>query len=305
MDYIIIALWGLLAGGLLFSGSSSHSQKSKAPEVEANELFVSEQIEMPVNPISKPKVVLGEDMNEVSSLIEQPVAYEEVPVAHLNDRPTAPVQYTAPAKTVQKETAESETEKAASGALSFTKSKPKKEVKEKKQKAISFKKEKTAQPEIAVMQEDVPTHDTVIVFKVIPDDAPLEAPIVSAVEPVVEEAVAVQTVPAPTVQQSHKQKNVKLPKGLTIDQLLCDDSGKPKRHSLRKGESLTQIAQLYYADARFWPYVYEVNRHQLSSPDKVQADMLLYLPDPQYYDIDGGSVESVNKARNLVAKYTK
>lgn len=98
---------------------------------------------------------------------------------------------------------------------------------------------------------------------------------------------------------------VRLPKGLQAEQLLLNDDGTPKTHVLQRGESLTQLAHQYYLDARFWPYIYEVNRFQLSGPDKIQADMILYLPNPEFYGIDESDQKSIEKARVLIGKYQK
>lgn len=99
--------------------------------------------------------------------------------------------------------------------------------------------------------------------------------------------------------------DVVLPNGMKIDQLMLDSQNKPMIHVLQKGETLTQIAHQYYEDARFWPYIFEVNRHQLSTPDKVLEDMPLYLPNPTFYDIDGNNSESIEKVRVLIKKLMK
>ena len=99
--------------------------------------------------------------------------------------------------------------------------------------------------------------------------------------------------------------DVVLPNGMKIDQLMLDSQNKPMIHVLQKGETLTQIAHQYYEDARFWPYIFEVNRHQLSTPDKVLEDMPLYLPNPTFYDIDGNNPESIEKVRMLIKKLMK
>ena len=99
--------------------------------------------------------------------------------------------------------------------------------------------------------------------------------------------------------------DIDLPNNLKLNQLMLDNSGMPIVHVLRKGETLTQIAHQYYDDARFWPYVYEVNQHQLTSPDKVLEDMPLYLPSPVFYEIDGNNPVSVEKARALINKFLK
>ena len=121
----------------------------------------------------------------------------------------------------------------------------------------------------------------------------------------VEETTLQIPVDVATAEISPSNVEIALPKDLKLNQLMLDNSGMPMVHVLQKGETLTQIAHLYYDDARFWPYVYEVNQHQLTSPDKVLEDMPLYLPNPAFYEIDGNNPVSVDKARALINKILK
>lgn len=126
-----------------------------------------------------------------------------------------------------------------------------------------------------------------------------EPKVEAEVKTVVEEDELVAE-PAPVLAS-----NVKLPKGLSPEKLMIKKDGTPQRHKLKSGETLSDVAHQYYEDACFWPYIYEVNKNKLSSPDKLQVGMLLYLPSKSYYKIDGNSQTSVSKAKSLISKYIK
>ncbi len=121
----------------------------------------------------------------------------------------------------------------------------------------------------------------------------------------VEETTLQIPVDVATAEISPSNVEIALPKNLKLNQLMLDNSGMPMVHVLQKGETLTQIAYKYFEDTRFWPYIYEVNRHQLISPDKVKEDMQLYLPNPDFYDIDSNNLESINKSRKLISNILK
>lgn len=86
---------------------------------------------------------------------------------------------------------------------------------------------------------------------------------------------------------------------------LLGADGKPVTVTLEPGERLTLLALRQFGDKAFWPYIFDVNADKLKAPDKVQAGMKLYLPDPNYYQIDASSEESLRKAKNRGAQLLK
>lgn len=124
-------------------------------------------------------------------------------------------------------------------------------------------------------------------------------PVASA--PVVTEPVNPVVVEKPAV--ADPAVDVKLPKGLTLEQLMLAEDGMPVQHILKTGETLSVLANKYYGDSRFWPYIYEVNKSKLETPSKLSSKMSLYLPSKSYYEIDANSRTSLNKARALIKKY--
>lgn len=113
--------------------------------------------------------------------------------------------------------------------------------------------------------------------------------------PVIAPEEAIQT-------ETYSAEIIDLPEGLSSDQIMLDGEGNPLMHKVQKGEYLTQMARKYYGDYRFWPYILEVNRHLFDSPEKVQADMEIFLPNATTFDINPESLESIDKAKALIAK---
>lgn len=300
MDYIIVAIWGLLAGVLLSGGSSKQPQQ--------------QQVEV------KPSITNTIQVNEIIPIQDIQDVNEIIPTTELVSNDQALTVQPTRTNTI------------------FNKQKMKKEDKPKKVKKMKEKKERKKSKPLEFSNDRNNSKGIVLANQALSDDNVMirtsmtdESAVinendnnVAITEPlyaddttdnnaskqeseVVETINEVESLSANKTeyQTVQKAKGIKLPRNLTIDQLLCGKDGKPIRHNLKRGESLTQIAQHYYADSRFWPYIYEVNRFQLSSPDKVQSGMRLYLPDPQYYKIDGNSAASIQRAKNLIAKYAK
>lgn len=86
---------------------------------------------------------------------------------------------------------------------------------------------------------------------------------------------------------------------------LLGADGKPVTVTLEQGERLTLLALRQFGDKAFWPYIFDVNADKLKTPDRVQAGMKLYLPDPKYYQIDANNAESLRKAKNRGAQLLK
>lgn len=324
MDYIIIALWGLIAGGLLWGGSNRTSQPQQIITQNV-EVETSELIERPTHQVSKPKVILSNDLTEAQEIKSQDNHYEDVAIVDspFDDAPIIADKIPADIVPEPESSVETTTDAGSRNAISFNRT-SKKSTKTKtssSRKAIIFSKSKddapvTVEPEIqeqkapeAISATEV-KRDTVFVYTT-PEAEPAQASVptdkVEVAETQPKKTTETAQQPAATAAQpdSNKQTTVRLPKGLTIEQLMCDANGKPRIHKLKQGETLSQIAHQYYEDACFWPYIFEVNKSKLKSPDRLQADMRLYLPDPNYYGINGNNPASVSRAKEFGRRYTK
>lgn len=59
------------------------------------------------------------------------------------------------------------------------------------------------------------------------------------------------------------------------------ESGGQRLHLVRRGESLSQLAQKYYGDAKKWSRIYDANRDNLASPNRLVPGALLVIPPAQ------------------------
>lgn len=76
-------------------------------------------------------------------------------------------------------------------------------------------------------------------------------------------------------------------------------------YTLQPGDRLTLIALNYYGSKWFWPYIYEVNRNKIKSPDVISVGTVLYLPDPKYFGLDANDPESIQRAKVKAVKVSK
>lgn len=65
-----------------------------------------------------------------------------------------------------------------------------------------------------------------------------------------------------------------------IAEVHTHDSTQPtlRMHSVKKGETLSEIAQHYYGKASLYTKIYEANLDRLSDPDKIREGQLLRIP---------------------------
>ena len=47
---------------------------------------------------------------------------------------------------------------------------------------------------------------------------------------------------------------------------------------VKKGDSLSKIAEEFYGDKMLYPKIFEANRHLLSDPDKIKPGQKLRIP---------------------------
>ena len=113
----------------------------------------------------------------------------------------------------------------------------------------------------------------------------------------------VQTKPVPQTQTEPKVED----KSSTsiADHCMKNADGSVKTYKLQPGERLTLVALQYYGDKAFWPYIYEVNRDKIKTPNIVPAGIDLRLPDPAYFGIDVNDPQSLHKAKLKASALSK
>jgi nucleoid-associated protein YgaU len=57
-----------------------------------------------------------------------------------------------------------------------------------------------------------------------------------------------------------------------------DAASQGAKYTVRKGDTLSAIAQREYGDANAWRRIYDANRDQLDNPDVIQPGQELTLP---------------------------
>jgi len=97
--------------------------------------------------------------------------------------------------------------------------------------------------------------------------APLAPTPKAAPAPVVAAAPAPQPAPPAARTQPRSRPRATSP-----------NKGARKLHVVKKGETLQKISKHYYGTTRRWTKIYEANKDQLRSPDKICANMKIYIP---------------------------
>jgi nucleoid-associated protein YgaU len=67
---------------------------------------------------------------------------------------------------------------------------------------------------------------------------------------------------------------------------MTENTGKPAAtenpyaqfYVVKKGDSLSKIAEEFYGDKMLYPKIFEANRDQLSDPDKIEPGQKLRIP---------------------------
>jgi nucleoid-associated protein YgaU len=99
--------------------------------------------------------------------------------------------------------------------------------------------------------------------------APVARPDANAA-PVQPVAAATTPGPGPSAQQT---QSAPVP-------AVAAETVKPARtHTVREGESLSDIADKYYGSSDKWPKIYRANRSAIKDPDRIQPGMKLTIPE--------------------------
>jgi nucleoid-associated protein YgaU len=62
--------------------------------------------------------------------------------------------------------------------------------------------------------------------------------------------------------------------------VVAAETAKPSRtHTVREGESLSDIADKYYGSSDKWTKIYKANRSTIKDPDRIQPGMKLTIPE--------------------------
>jgi nucleoid-associated protein YgaU len=56
-------------------------------------------------------------------------------------------------------------------------------------------------------------------------------------------------------------------------------SGEPRTYVVKKGDSLSKIAKVFYGDVKKWKKIFEANRDKISNPDLIRPGQELVIPD--------------------------
>ena len=57
-----------------------------------------------------------------------------------------------------------------------------------------------------------------------------------------------------------------------------EDDPYAQYYVVKKGDSLSKIAEEFYGDKMLYPKIFEANRHLLSDPDKIKPGQKLRIP---------------------------
>lgn len=79
----------------------------------------------------------------------------------------------------------------------------------------------------------------------------------------------------------------------------------PVTDTVKRGYLITNMASKHYGNKCFWVYIYKENSAKIGNPNRVNAGMVLTIPDASKYNIDANNPESVKKARALEAEILK
>lgn len=100
-----------------------------------------------------------------------------------------------------------------------------------------------------------------------------------------------------TIQEDDLAESDTIPSSDAISPYWIDPAtGQPRQVKVKEGETMSTISFDTYGSRHFWSYMYELNKDQLGHPNNRVVGKTLYLPNPDYYGIDGKDPESRKKA---------
>jgi len=80
-------------------------------------------------------------------------------------------------------------------------------------------------------------------------------------------------------------------------------TGGGKQITVSTGQRLTLISLKEYGDKAFWIYIYLENKDVIKNPDVLPAGLRISIPPASKYDIDSSNPESIQKAKDTLARY--
>ena len=117
--------------------------------------------------------------------------------------------------------------------------------------------------------------------------------------------MSIQEKPEEKVTLNTEAKPETKPEEKAQQEVKPDEKGRMKRpdgsyetYTLKRGDRLNLVAQKYYGDKNFWPYIFELNKDKLKTPDVVPVGVTLYIPDKNFFGIDPNNPQSVRKAKD-------
>ena len=72
--------------------------------------------------------------------------------------------------------------------------------------------------------------------------------------------------------------------------------------SIKRGDTMRNIALEHYGHKSFWIYIYEENKDVIKNPNNVPLGTKLVLPNPAKYKIDSKDKESIDRAKTAESK---
>ncbi|UCH09620.1 MAG: HU family DNA-binding protein [Fidelibacterota bacterium] len=113
-------------------------------------------------------------------------------------------------------------------------------------------------------EEEEAAPPTEVVEEEVAPPAPVEEPAIAPTEELVEEPV---TVPEPPTLAPREEPPLQAVEGMPA-----------KVHAVKRGDTLWDLAEIYYGRADFWPLIYRANQPLLRNPDLVMVGIDIIIP---------------------------
>ncbi|MBN2211492.1 MAG: LysM peptidoglycan-binding domain-containing protein [Sedimentisphaerales bacterium] len=111
-----------------------------------------------------------------------------------------------------------------------------------------------------------------------PEPKPVKPEVKPIKEPVVVEAPAPSPEPlALAPEPTPEQKQIPI---VEVKEAPKPVSQEPRYYIVKKGDTLTQISEIYYGEGRFWKVIYEANKNIINNPNVLNEGWKLRIPYP-------------------------